>query len=155
MESDNTLKCKNVVKAPETEDPSDDTSEESGKPKLSHRQEKFIIEYFNAGGVKIRAARAAEVPYQTVMNWFKDERFVTRITEIEGEWYEELRKEGLARAKSKSDVLLMFFLKARYPEIYDDNYRNKRFQDELIQKVKDSLAPIILEPQAKLDKPLV
>ena len=87
--------------------------------------------------------------------WFKNEDFATAVTEAEDEWYEVLRASLYKRAVEKSDVLGMFFMKARYPEIYDDNYRNKRFQVELIQKVKESLAPIILEPQAKLEKPIV
>ena len=131
------------------------STEKPERKRLKPIQEQFIIEYVSCGGVKSRAAKKCGVPYITAKMWFKNEEFANAVKEAEDEWYEVLRASLYKRAVEKSDVLGMFFMKARYPEIYDDNYRNKRFQDELIQKVKDSLAPIILEPQAKLDKPLV
>jgi len=142
-----------VAKKPQV-DVENDAEADPEPTRLTPRQEKFIVEYFLQGGVKTRAAKKADVPYRTVLHWFENEEFKKRIAEIEGEWYDELTKEGIARAKAKSDVLLIFFLKARFPEMYDDNYRARRLKAEIIDDIRKELPQITIEGQEKLREPL-
>lgn len=86
--------------------------------------------------------------------WFKNEDFVFAVNEAEDEWYEVLRASLYKRAVEKSDVLGMFFMKARQPEIYDDNYRARKLKTEILEDIRRELPQITIEPQPKLSEPL-
>lgn len=118
-------------------------------------QDRYIEHHVACGGQKTAAAKKAGLEIRNVFRWFqKDEEFRARVKEAEDQLYEKLVAAGLKRAMEKSDTLTIFFLKARYPDIYDDNIRQKRFLDEIVSKVKDSLPVIQLEPEEKLEKPV-
>lgn len=86
--------------------------------------------------------------------WFKNEEFAAAVIEAEDEWYEVLRASLYKRAVEKSDVLGMFFMKARYPETYDDNYRARKLKSEIIDDIRKELPQITIEAQPKLSEPL-
>ena len=50
---------------------------------------------------------------------FEDQEFKKAMKIAEEHWVEELRKAAFMRAQAKSDVLLMFLLKAMKPEEFD------------------------------------
>lgn len=118
------------------------------------RQEAYIAAYIDCKGVKSQAAKKSGVPRDTAGYWFENEDFRRRIKEAEEVWYDELKASLLKRATDKSDTLGIFFLKAHDPETYDDNIRAKRFLEEIIGKIKESLPVIDLFPQEKLQKPI-
>lgn len=126
------------------------------KPANKIKQAQFIAEYISNGGNKSAAAKTIGINRDTALKWFKnDPDFARRLEEAEEELYEGLKLALLERAKEKSDTLGIFFLKAKYPEIYDDNYRKIRWEqqkeDELRQKYPLPQIQIVAEP--KLEEP--
>lgn len=94
-------------------------------------QDQYIAEHILNGGVKIRAARKLQIPWSTLMGWFKDdEDFRARVEQAESEWYDDIRSCLMDRAKEKSDQAAFFFLKARFPETYDDEVRRAKYMAE-------------------------
>lgn len=91
--------------------------------KLSEPQSKFIQAYISNGGLThsaLATAGATRIMYQ---QWLQQEHFKTALEEATERWFEELRKAAFLRAQAKSDVLLIFLLKALKPETYDDDVR--------------------------------
>ena len=91
--------------------------------KLTEPQAKFIQAYISNGGLThsaLATAGATRIMYQ---QWLKESRFNDALQEATERWFEELRKAAFLRAQAKSDVLLIFLLKALKPETYDDDVR--------------------------------
>ena len=113
------------------------------------KQDKYIAEYVSNGGVKKHAAKKLKIPYQTVIYWHNnDKEFNERLDAEKSIWYEALKASMMKRAMQKSDTLGIFFLKAEFPEKYDDFVRRNRFMDEIVEEVKKSLprlAPVIAD----------
>lgn len=108
------------------------------------RQKAFIAEYVTNGGQKAKACRALKIPYDTVMDWFSDcKPFQREIEQAESSWYDALRATMLARAHSKSDTLLIFALKARHPELYDDNIRALNWRQKQLTEGENAAPPQI------------
>ena len=95
------------------------------------KQEQYIAAYIACGGVKLRAAKKVGAAYSNVKLWFEqDEWFKQRIEEAESEWLDGIRAALMKRAIEKSDTAAFFFLKAKYPEIYDDDVRKAKWLAE-------------------------
>lgn len=97
-----------------------------GKGKTTNRvrQAKYIEAHLACGGIRREAAKAADVPLDSVYRWFnKDPKFIALLREAEHELAQALVLSGTKRALAKSDTLTIFFLKAQYPEVYDDAIR--------------------------------
>lgn len=108
------------------------------------RQKAFIAEYVTNGGQKAKACRALKIPYDTVMDWFADcEPFKKEVERAESSWYDALRATMLARAHAKSDTLLIFALKARHPEMYDDNIRALNWRQKQLTEGNNAAPPQI------------
>lgn len=90
-------------------------------------QEQFIAAYIKNLGVKSKAAAECGVPYITARSWFKKPEFVARVKEAEDQFYDTIRGALIQRAVKKSDQAAFFFLKSRYPEVYDDNIRRLKY----------------------------
>lgn len=83
----------------------------------------FVEEYVKNYGHRRKAAEAAGINYDDMAPFFKDESFLAVLKEAQERWHEELRNVAIERAKQKSDILLIFMLKALKPELYDDDVR--------------------------------
>lgn len=107
-------------------EPFSSTSEKEGS--LSREQRAFIDAYASNGGITKTALRSSNVSRDTLNDWMlKDEEFKKSLKIAEQHWVEELRKAAFLRAQSKSDVLLMFLLKAMKPEEFDDDVRKQQY----------------------------
>ena len=95
---------------------------------LSRAQRAFIDAYASNGGITKGALKTSGVSRETLDEWkLKDEEFKKSLKIAEEHWVEELRKSAFIRAQSKSDVLLMFLLKAMKPEEFDDDVRKQQY----------------------------
>jgi hypothetical protein len=102
------------------------TKESEGS--LSRAQRAFIDAYASNGGITKGALKTTGVSRETLDEWkLKDEEFKKSLKIAEEHWVEELRKSAFIRAQSKSDVLLMFLLKAMKPEEFDDDVRKQQY----------------------------
>lgn len=107
-------------------EPFSSTDEAEGS--LSRPQRAFIDAYASNGGITKSALRSSNVSRETLEEWrLKDEVFKKAMKIAEEHWVEELRKSAFLRAQSKSDVLLMFLLKAMKPEEFDDDVRKQQY----------------------------
>lgn len=93
---------------------------------LTKKQQLFITTYIANGGITRAALKAAGATRTELVGWRKDEKFSEALKAAEENWMEELRKAAILRAQSKSDILLIFLLKAFNPEVFDDNVRNSQ-----------------------------
>jgi hypothetical protein len=97
-------------------------------PELTSAQKQFLSTYASNGGITKAALKAAGVSREELAEWKADNpKFKNAIKDVEQHWIEELRKMAFMRAQTKSDVLLMFLLKALQPEVYDDDVRKQQF----------------------------
>lgn len=87
------------------------------------QQDRYIEAYVSSGGMTKTALRKAGATYDQLKQWRQDSEFVERFNEAMEHWHEELRKAAFIRAQQKSDVLLIFMLKALKPDVYDDDIR--------------------------------
>jgi hypothetical protein len=95
---------------------------------LSVDQQKFIDAYTTNGGITKSALRSSGVPRASLERWkTEDQEFKKAMKIAEEHWVEELRKAAFMRAQAKSDVLLMFLLKAMKPEEFDDDVRKTQY----------------------------
>lgn len=107
-------------------EPFSSTKEKEGS--LSRAQRAFIDAYASNGGITKNALKTSGVPREELDEWkLKDEEFKKSLKIAEQHWVEELRKSAFIRAQSKSDVLLMFLLKAMKPEEFDDDVRKQQY----------------------------
>lgn len=87
------------------------------------KQNEFIRSYVTSGGLTQTALRKANITLDTLKQWRMDSEFVERYNDAMEQWHEDLRKAAFIRAQQKSDVLLIFMLKALKPDLYDDDIR--------------------------------
>lgn len=87
------------------------------------QQDRYIDAYVSSGGMTKTALRKAGATHEQLKQWRQDSEFVERFNEAMEHWHEELRKAAFIRAQQKSDVLLIFMLKALKPDVYDDDIR--------------------------------
>lgn len=107
-------------------EPFSSTKEEEGE--LSRQQRAFIDAYASNGGITKNALRSSGTSRQELDQWkLEDDHFKKSLKIAEEHWVEELRKAAFLRATSKSDVLLMFLLKAMKPEEFDDDVRKQQY----------------------------
>lgn len=107
-------------------EPFSSTDEAQGS--LSREQRAFIDAYASNGGITKSALRSSNVSRETLEEWrLNDDGFKKAMRIAEEHWVEELRKAAFLRAQSKSDVLLMFLLKAMKPEEFDDDVRKQQY----------------------------
>jgi hypothetical protein len=94
---------------------------------LTEQQSNFIRAYIRAGGLTMTALVSTGTDRVTLKTWQQQPAFQAALAEAQEHWFEELRKAALLRAQARSDVLLIFMLKALCPEVYDDNVRKARW----------------------------
>lgn len=91
--------------------------------KTAHKKAAFLRAYRKLGG-KATASESIGVDRDTVWGWEQtDEKFRADVLRAEELDTEELEKVARARAKKKSDLLMMFLLKGRKPATYRDNVK--------------------------------
>jgi predicted ATPase len=90
---------------------------------VSEKQQRFLKAYSTSGGITKTALRESGTTRSELAEWRANEAFQKAQKETEEEWVEELRKAAFLRATAKSDVLLMFLLKAMKPDVFDDDVR--------------------------------
>lgn len=95
---------------------------------LSKEQQAFLAAYSSNGGITKSALRTSGVSRKSLDEWkTTSEPFKKALKIAEEHWVEELRKAAFLRAQAKSDVLLMFLLKALKPEEFDDDVRKSQY----------------------------
>ncbi len=122
-----------------------------GRKLTKEDRARYIQAYFDCDGVMRRAAKKAKIGYDTARRLHADPSFQEQIDELERIRIEDLEEIGILRARAKSDVLLIFFLKAFNPEKYDDNIRKKRFMDEILDEVRAQLPRIQAQVMPKME----
>lgn len=131
---------------------------EAEDQELTTEQADFIRAYIRAGGITDTALVSTGITRVTLKKWQQQPAFQAAHAEAQQKWFEELRKAALLRAQAKSDVLLIFMLKALCPEVYDDNVRKARWmaQNGLVDNdnlpvratlVRDSQTLVVHETQ--------
>ena len=120
-------------------------------------QEAFTAAYWGEAGCnKKKAASIAGVGYSTCLEWFReDPEFVERFELGYDNWADELERVAIERAKTKSDTLLIFMLKAHRPDRYDDNFRKQHLMQEVVDDLRPELQRVICEEieQAQVEDP--
>lgn len=96
-------------------------------PGLSEKQRLFIRAYGSSGGITKTALRESSSSRDELAEWMTQPPFKAAYKEAQDDWVEELRKAAMLRATSKSDVLLMFLLKALRPDVFDEDVRKQQF----------------------------
>lgn len=94
---------------------------------LSSAQQSFIRSYVSSGGITKTALREAGVSRAQLDEWKTQTVFQKAFKDAQEDWVEELRKAAMLRATSKSDVLLMFLLKAMRPDVFDEDVRKQQY----------------------------
>lgn len=83
-------------------------------------KEDFLIAYEETGFVR-EAARIAEISTTQVYRTKRqDPEFAAKFAEITLDQIEQLEEEAYRRSINGSDILLMFLLRSRKPEVYND-----------------------------------
>jgi hypothetical protein len=95
--------------------------------RLSEKQRAFIRAYGSSGGITKVALKESGVSRSELETWKTETPFQKAYKEAQEDWVEELRKAAMLRATSKSDVLLMFLLKAMKPEVFDEDVRKQQY----------------------------
>lgn len=109
------------------------------KSKLSLRQNEFISNYIVSSGNKTKAAEETGISRQTVYAWLEQEDFRDELELAERALLDDLRVTAHARALEKSDVLMIFLMKAIDPSKYDDNVRNRLYVENLAREIVDEV----------------
>jgi len=94
---------------------------------LSEKQQKFIRTYISSGGITKAALKESSVTRSELDEWKTQASFQKAYKDAQEDWVEELRKAAMLRATSKSDVLLMFLLKAMRPDVFDEDVRKQQY----------------------------
>lgn len=102
-------------------------SEQGAAHTLPKKQQEFIRHYVSSGGITKVALRQASVTRSELEEWKTQTAFQKAYKEAQEDWVEELRKAAMLRATSKSDVLLMFLLKALRPDVFDEDVRKQQY----------------------------
>lgn len=94
-----------------------------GRTWRTHKKDAYLKAFKRLGG-QIAAADAVGISRTTVWEWRKDDpEFAEAYDSIEEQDTQELERAARKRAQGKSDLLAMFFLKARRPATYRDNVK--------------------------------
>ena len=102
------------------------------------KQKAYVAAYLENLGVKAAARRATGIQQHTVEKWERDDpEFKVMLEACELEWFEKLKAAGIARAGKRSDTLLIFFLKSKFPEMYDDSIRRMHHEQKNFEANKD------------------
>lgn len=101
------------------------TLEESST--LSATQAAFIRSYVSSGGITKVALKESGATRAQLDEWKTQAAFQKAFKDAQEDWVEELRKAAMLRATSKSDVLLMFLLKAMRPDMFDEDVRKQQY----------------------------
>lgn len=96
-------------------------------PSLSDKQRTFIRSYISSGGITKIALKESSATRAELEEWKTQTAFQKSLKDAQEDWVEELRKAAMLRATSKSDVLLMFLLKAMRPDIFDEDVRKQQY----------------------------
>lgn len=105
-----------------------ESSEQGTAHALPEKQQAFIRSYISSGGITKVALRESSVTRAQLDEWrAKDSLFQKAYKDAQEDWVEELRKAAMLRATSKSDVLLMFLLKAMRPDVFDEDVRKQQY----------------------------
>lgn len=96
-------------------------------PSLSNKQRTFIRSYIASGGITKVALKESSATRAELEEWKTQPAFQKSLKDAQEDWVEELRKAAMLRATSKSDVLLMFLLKAMRPDIFDEDVRKQQY----------------------------
>lgn len=98
---------------------------------LSHvRQELFIAHYIENGGNKVKAAESAGIHWNTALLWMQKPEFRAMLRLAIEDKVCKIRKVAEDKALNGDKDLLMFFLSAYEPEIYDSRVRAQRIANE-------------------------
>ena len=104
-------------------------------PKLTQEQKElrwneFITAYVDCGGRRYEAGKRLGLTKNVVSSYFKEPTFLDALSAATEHWHEDLRSVAIERAKTKSDILLIFLLKALRPDLYDDEVRKHVWMDK-------------------------
>lgn len=94
------------------------------------RWKEFITAYIEVGGRRYEAAKRLGLDRSSATKYFKDPSFLEALSAATEHWHEDLRSVAIERAKTKSDILLIFLLKALRPDLYDDEVRKHVWMDK-------------------------
>jgi len=108
------------------------------KSRDSKEQKKLaFLREFSKHGTISQTAEAVHIHRSTVSRWRTDDQaFAKAFEEVDSHVTDELEQCAINRAKSHSDTLLIFLLKARRPAIFSDNVRLenelRKFADKIV-----------------------
>ncbi len=94
---------------------------------LSDAQKSFIRYYVSSGGITKIALRECFSTRKDLEEWKTQHTFKKALQDAQEDWVEELRKAAMLRATAKSDILLMFLLKAMRPDVFDEDVRKQQY----------------------------
>jgi hypothetical protein len=99
----------------------------SDNSEITEKQKAFLRAYANSGGLTKQALRESGASRTELDEWNTQTPWKKAFKEAQDDWVEELRKAAMLRATSKSDVLLIFLLKALRPDVYDEDVRKQQY----------------------------
>lgn len=103
---------------------------EVNSPSLKEKQTRFLEAYQSNMGITKTALLSVGATEEEYAEWTKEEKFTKALSSIKQTWVEQLRKAAYLRAQGKSDILLMFLLKALDPDTFDDDVRKEIYRAE-------------------------
>lgn len=104
-----------------------ESAEQGSAHALPKKQQEFIRSYISSGGITKIALKESGVTRAQLDGWKTESAFQKAYKDAQEDWVEELRKAAMLRATSKSDVLLMFLLKAMRPDMFDEDVRKQQY----------------------------
>lgn len=111
----------------------------------SYKQERkaAFLRKFRDTGTIASASRAVRIDRGTVLRWRKqDPEFEQAFEEANEDVTESLEQCAIQRAKSKSDLMLIFLLKNRAPERYGDQ-KWRSLGEEVTRVISSRLVDVI------------
>jgi hypothetical protein len=114
-------------------------------------KERALSKFIEIGTVK-GACAAAGVPRRTWYNWMEsDESFAALVVDASEHVSDELEEEAIARAKSGSDTLLMFLLRARRPAVYREKHTITVVSPEVVTRLTRQAETMMLVCRTELE----
>ena len=118
-------------------------------PKKRRDWRKPFLKAFAETGMVIEACKIVPIGRMTVYDERqRNEDFALAWADIEERSTEELEGEAIRRAKNGSDVLLIFLLKSRRPEVYRENVRVEhggQIKHEISQRVEQEIHDLMAQ----------
>jgi hypothetical protein len=131
---------------PPPEDPELRAKWEELRASLTAKKKGIFLDMLRAGESVGSACRAASISRRTAYDWRDaDALFGEAWQEALTEAIEEAEAEALRRGKAKSDLLLMFWLKAHKPDVYRDVQRTEHTGPDGGAIITDGTIRIIIE----------